>query len=179
MQPTQAQISTNIYWANSSDQNPVHTIYYSKKRALTWQDFTAAPETTGNKGAVTVSGFGYKASLKSASGKGQLNIAVFCYFTKDKSWVKPHAKTGYVLAHEQRHFDISFIAAQDFIEKAKKLSNDAITCNKSLPQLYAKAIAQMNKMQQDYDTQTKNGQSEAMQEKWNQMLQAQLSRFTN
>ena len=176
---SQAQITTNIFWSNNTNLPAGETIYYAKNKKLTWQDFTAAPVMTGNVGAITSSGFGYKASLKKAGDKGQLNIAVYCYFTKNKSWVKPNAKTGYILQHEQGHFDISFLAAQLFIQKAKELSSDAIACNKSLPELYNSVIAQMHKMQTDYDTQTMNGRAEPAQEKWNQFFTEQLLAITD
>ncbi len=176
-QVSQAQIDTNIFWTNSTDLPVSQTIYYNKNKKLTWQDFTAEPIMAGNVGAITMSGFGYKASLKKAGDKGQLNIAVYCYFTKNKSWVKPSAKTGYILKHEQGHFDISYLAAQLFIQKAKMLSNDAIACNKSLPDMYNSVIVQMNKMQNDYDTQTRNGRDEASQEKWNLFFAEQLAAF--
>lgn len=172
---SQAQISTNIFWTNNTDLPVSQTIYYSKDKKLTWQDFTGEPIMTGNVGAITMSGFGYKASLKKAGDKGQLNIAVYCYFTKNKSWVKPSAKTGYILKHEQGHFDISYLASQLFIKKAKELSNDAVSCNKSLPELYTNVIAQMNKMQNDYDTQTRNGRDEISQEKWDLFFSEQLA----
>ena len=175
----QAQISTNIYFTSSTDLPATETIYYAKNRKLTWMDFTGEPVLTGNVGAITMSGFGYKASLKKAGDKGQLNIAVYCYFTKNKSWVKPNAKTGYILLHEQGHFDISYLASQLFIQKAKELSNDAISCNKSLPDLYKSVIAQMHKMQNDYDTQTMNGREEVAQEKWNRFFAEQLLAVTN
>lgn len=176
---SQAQITTNIYFTNSTDLSAAQTIYYSKNRKLTWTDFTADPILTGNVGAITMSGFGYKASLKKAGDKGQLNIAVYCYFTKNKSWVKPTAKTGYILQHEQGHFDISYLASQLFMQKAKELSGDAISCNKSLPELYNSVIAQMHKMQNDYDSQTMNGREEAAQEKWNRFFAEQLLAITN
>ena len=176
---SQAQISTNIYFTNSTNLSVSETIYYAKSRKLTWLDFTGAPILTGNVGAITSSGFGYKSSLKKEGDKGQLNIAVYCYFTKNKSWVKPNAKTGYILQHEQGHFDISYLASQLFIQKAKELSSDAVSCNKSLPELYNSVIAQMHKMQNDYDSQTMNGREEASQEKWNKFLAEQLSSITD
>ena len=176
---SQAQISTNIYWTNKTDLPSAETIYYVKGKKLIWQDFTAQPVMTGDVGAITSSGFGYKASLKKAGDKGQLNIAVYCYFTKNKSWAKPNAKTGYILQHEQGHFDISYLAAQLFIQKARDLSTDAVSCNKSLPELYNSVIAQMHKMQTDYDTQTKNGRQETAQEKWNQFFTEQLLALTD
>lgn len=176
---SQAQISTNIYWTSNTDLPVAETIYYNKNMKLTWKDFTGEPVMAGNAAAVTMSGFGYKASLKKAGDKGQLNIAVYCYFTKNKSWVKPNAKTGYILLHEQGHFDISYLAAQLFIQKAKELSSDAIACNKSLPELYNNVIAQMQKMQSDYDTQTKNGQLEVLQDKWNKYFAERLLAFTD
>ncbi|MEO6539321.1 MAG: hypothetical protein ABIT07_03060 [Ferruginibacter sp.] len=172
-----SQLVTNIYWSDQSGLPVSEAIYYSQDKRLDWPDFKGAPNTGGNIAAITTSGFGYKASMKNNGSKGQLNIGIYCYFNKDKSWVKSNKKTDYILNHEQHHFDISFIAANLFADKLKNTSVTITNCNSLLPALYKECCDLMNKMQDDYDGQTKNGQVKEIQEKWDSFLNKKLATF--
>lgn len=149
-------------------------IYYQPYNNLQWPDFKGTPNTGGNVAAITMSGFGYKASIKNNGSQGQLNIGVYCYFSKDKSWVKPDKKTAYILNHEQHHFDIAFIAASVFADKIKNTVITTDNYNALLPRIYKECCILMNKLQDDYDGQTKNGQVKDVQEKWNDYLNKRL-----
>ena len=155
-------------------------IYYKPAQYLVWDNFAGdVPGNPGMVAALTVSGFGYNASLKTTNGKGQLNISIYCYFSKNKSWVKPGKTTSYILTHEQHHFDISYIAAAIFMDKIQNAVFTAGNYNSLLPRLYNESCAIMNKMQNDYDGQTKNGQVKDEQSKWNVFIDDKLSRITN
>lgn len=169
-----AQFTVNVYWTEQSGMNSKDLIYYSPGKNLEWKDFKGEPVTTGPVAALTSSGFGYKADMKNKGDKGQINIAVYSFFSKSKSWVKPGNTTPYILNHEQHHFDVSFIAAGIFIEKLKKMQITPENCNIILPALYRECCDMMNKMQNDYDGQTRNGLIADMQEKWNQYFAQKL-----
>ncbi len=173
-----AQLATNVYWTEQSGMPASGVIYYQPYNNLQWTDFTGTPNTGGNVAAITLSGFGYKASIKNNGSKGQLNIGVYCYFSKDKSWVKPDKKTGYILNHEQHHFDITFIAASVFADKIKNTVITTGNYNALLPRIYKECCDLMNKLQDDYDGQTKNGQVKNVQEKWNDYLNKRLAVVT-
>ncbi len=170
-----AQITTNVYWTEKTSMVPGQTIYYSPGRLLQWDDFTGRPQLTGLTAAITMSGFGYQASMKTKGSNGEINISVYCYFNKPGSWVKPDKKTAYILNHEQHHFDISYLAARVFASRVKSLNLTPQNINVLLPKLYTECCDLMNKMQDDYDGQTKNGQLADMQEKWNTILQQRLA----
>jgi hypothetical protein len=170
-----AQFVTNVFWTDQTDMPVNQTIYFNPSKLLLWNDFRGVPNQGGNVAAITSSGFGYKASMKSNGSKGQLNIAVYCYFSKDKSWVKPDKKTAYILNHEQHHFNISYIAASIFVDKLKRSNITASNCNSLLPKIYQECCDIMNKMQDDYDGQTHNGQVKEVQAKWNSYLTEKLN----
>lgn len=169
-----AQVSTHVFWTDNTSMPAAEVIYYNPSKKLQWNDFKGTPVTNGIVAAMTMSGFGYKAELKAAGNNGQLNISVYCYFSKQKSWVKPDRKTQYILNHEQHHFDISFIAANIFFNKLKSASITLSNYNKVIPEIYKECLVVMNDMQDKYDGQTKNGQLKEMQEKWNQALEDKL-----
>ncbi|RYY68958.1 MAG: hypothetical protein EOO13_10880, partial [Chitinophagaceae bacterium] len=114
-----AQFSSNIYWTEQTNLPVSETIYYDPSSLLSWKDFKGKVVEASPAAAITASGFGYKADFKSVGSKSQLNVGVYCYFSKTNSWVRPGKNSDYVLNHEQHHFDISFIAATMFLEKLK------------------------------------------------------------
>lgn len=170
----QAQFITNVYWTEQTAMDKNDAIYYDFSKKLIWKDFKGAPGGPGPVAAITSSGFGYKADMKTNGSKGQINIGVYCFFSKGKSWVKPGRTTPYILNHEQHHFDVSYLAALSFIEKVKKTNITPANTNTVLPALYREACDLMNKMQNEYDGQTKNGQLTEVQEKWNNFFAERL-----
>ncbi len=153
-------------------------IYYNVQHSLLWKDFKGIPDETGRAVAITASGFGYKADIKNSGSKGQLNIGIYCYFNKKNSWVKQGKSSDYVLSHEQNHFNISFIAASIFLEKLKASSINSSNYNVLLPRFYKESCDIMNKMQDDYDGQTKNGQLKDVQAKWDNFLAQKINILT-
>lgn len=172
---SKAQMVTNVYWTQESNMPKSEVIYYKPSQKLRWTDFTGTPILTGNVAAITMSGFGYSATMKRSGDQGEINIAVYCYFSKPKSWVKPDKKTAYILNHEQIHFDISYIAASLFIAKLKSLNITSKNINSVIPPIYKEFCDLMNKMQDDYDNETKNGQLKEMQDKWNNEIHQRIS----
>ncbi len=175
-----AQISTRLEWTRHTSMPSSEVLYYSTENKLRWDNFKGRPPADNSKtAAITMSGFGYNASMKSSKGKGELEISVYCYFNKEKSWVKPGRNTAYILNHEQHHFDISYIAASIFVEKIREIKFSVSDYNILLPRIYDECLEIMNKMQDEYDGQTKNGQETVFQEKWNKIIENKLSIITN
>ena len=172
-----AQLTTSVSWTEQSTFPVKEVIYYSPDKNLNWADFKGSP-IESRAAAVTVSGFGYKANINTRNGKGQLNTSVYCYFHKNKSWVKPGRTTSYILNHEQHHFDISYIAARIFVNKLQSMVFTSSNYNVMLPRIYNECCDIMNKMQDDYDGQTKNGQLKDIQAKWNDLVDEKISLIT-
>ncbi len=172
----EAQLNVNIEWAQQTSLKASDVIYYNAGNKLEWKNFQCQPPTDNSRvAAITMSGFGYSANLKSQGSKGQLNIQVYCFFNKNRSWVKPGKTTSYILNHEQHHFDISYIAATIFMDKIQAAILTKNDYNSLLPRIYDECIEIMNKMQDDYDGQTKNGQESAIQDKWNKFINDKIS----
>ena len=174
-----AQVRTNVQWTEQTSLSPADVIYYKPASKLVWGDFKGKPVEAGITAAITMSGFGYSASMHASGQNGQLDIKVYCFFNKNKSWVKPDKKTAYILTHEQRHFDVSYIAAKIFIDKVQGASMNSSNYNTLLSRIYNECIEIMNDMQNDYDEQTNNGQHKQNQEKWNRFIDDKLAIITN
>ena len=166
-----AQLTTKVVWTNDGATPAIDVIYYYINKNLDWNNFSGKPPAdNGVTAALTVSGFGYSANIKTVNGKGVLNIQVYCYFNKNKSWVKPGRNTAYILSHEQHHFDISYICAAIFVDKLRGTIFNNANYSTRLPEIYNESCDIMNKMQNDYDGQTKNGQVKAEQARWNALI---------
>ncbi len=175
----EAQLTTKVEWTKQSSLPAAQTIYYDTAKNLKWSDFAALPKDQGIVAAVTFSGFGYQASMSSSGAATDLKIKVYCYFNKSKSWVKPDKKTSYILAHEQRHFDISYIAACIFIDRIQSTVLDKSQINTWLPKIYEETVQFMETMQEQYDAETKNGQAPAAQEIWNKKISSMIRQFND
>ena len=162
-----AQIVVNVKWTEKSKLNANNVIYYNPNKKLAWVEFKAIPPPPSSVAAVTSSGFGYSADMKSTNGKGEININVYCFFNKLKSWVRVKSKNAYILEHEQHHFDATYIAALGFIQKVRAAKITTENMDAVLGALYKEAYAGMNKMQNDYDGETKNGILKDKQAEWN------------
>lgn len=175
----QGQFTTSVYWTEKSTLPVADVIYYNPAVPLTWKDFKGKPVATSRAAAITASGFGYKASIENKGSKGQLKIGVYCYFNKNNSWVKDGKTSAYILSHEQNHFNISYLAAQMFVDKLNAASFTNSNYNVILPRIYNEVVDVMNKMQTDYDGQTKNGQVKEMQYKWDDFLGKKIGGLTS
>ena len=173
-----AQLVTKVQWTKQTSMSLSDVIYYNSENKLVWGDFRGTPVEGGRTAAITMSGFGYTAGMRSSGQKGQLDIQVYCFFNKNRSWVKPGRNTAYILTHEQHHFDISYIAANIFIDKIQSEALTNENYNALLPRIYNECITIMNKMQDDYDSQTNNGQEKDRQEKWNRFIDDKITIIT-
>jgi hypothetical protein len=165
-----SQANVVVEWTTKTNLPETETIYYHPDTKLKWENFEGAPIDMGIVAAITFSGFGYQAEMKTVDGKSILKIKVYCYFNKKKSWVKPGKKTDEILRHEQIHFDISYLAACTFVDKLKKTVFPNGNIKAVLPELYNEYIKSMDKMQDEYDSQTQNGRNKVNQAAWIKQL---------
>ena len=169
-----AQVITNIYWTEQTEMDKSNTIYYNPTKNLIWDNFKGVPGPPGPVAAITASGFGYKANMNSSGGKGEINIAVYCYFNKKGSWVKPGKTTTYILNHEQHHFDIVYLFAMQFIHDLKTTKYTMANYGKVIEKMYRKSQSALLSMQIDYDAETKNSQLPDEQQLWNKKIDEQV-----
>ncbi len=148
------------------------TLYYDK--ALDWSLFQGVPESNGKVAALTSSGFGFEAGMLYKEGRGTLELNVYCFFNKTKSWVKPDRTTSYILNHEQRHFDISYISTLRFIQQLRSLKFTRSNYDDLLDQAYTDSYTYMNNLQAQYDQETNNGIDRNKQSEWNAKISALL-----
>lgn len=172
-----AQVTINIQWQNIKPGNGItgDTIYYDSNRKLTWHDFKGTPNAASPAAAITESGFGYLLAMQSLNSRTSINITVYCYFNKNKSWVKKGMKNDYALTHEQHHFDITYINTCLFIQRLKEAKLTRANYNSLSGKIYDECVIALNKMQDEYDGETSNGRKKEVQEFWNKKIDQQLA----
>ena len=169
-----AQVTVNIKWQNINPVNAADIIYYESNRKLSWPDFKGRPDGPSFAAAITQAGFGYQLAMQSSRNKTTINITVYCYFDKNKSWVKKGMNSDYALLHEQHHFDITYINTCLFIQKLKEASFTRSNYASLSQKIHDECYNALSKMQDEYDGETSNGRKKEVQAYWNKKIDQQL-----
>jgi len=167
------QVEVNYVMADAAEKRSL--IYYSPSEKLTWNDFKGKPVLSSSAAAITNAGIGFKMAFRSRDNITTLQITVNCNFSIADSWVKDGRKTPYILNHEQHHFDIAYINAMLFIQNLKTAKYNMNDYAKVIEKIYYQAQADLQTMQNAYDSETKNSQLQDVQELWNKKIDAQLA----
>lgn len=146
---------------------------------LSWEDFTAAPDSTSQWGAVTHSGIrlSYHYSEKKDSMRAEVMLLPF--MDREKSWCKPAAMNNYTLEHEQRHFDITALVTHELAEEIKKTNFYLLDFPATIMKLHSKYIEKLKEMQETYDNATAHGDHFQAQLEWNEKIKARLNEIKN
>jgi hypothetical protein len=169
-----AQATVTVKWSPHKPSAASDTIYYSPAQKLTWSDFKGKPEPGSDATAITSSGFGYMAGVKYKNGQANISITVYCYFSKQSSWVIKGKESDYALNHEQHHFDVTYIVAHSFFKKLKEAVFTWSNYNQLLDAIYRSSMKELETMQNKYDGETRNGRLPNIQTKWNAKIDEQL-----
>ncbi|MBA4851100.1 hypothetical protein [Emticicia sp. BO119] len=156
-------------------KNDRDTIYY-ETRKVNWDDFRGRPASVTRYGAAIFSNFGYHSSFKVSKGLIQAYIETRTYMVRGMSWANETAKTDYSLAHEQLHFDITKLVVERFKKKIKAMHAESIEDLNSMIQYeYLESYKEMNRLQREYDDQTRHSIDTFKQAEWAQKVKMWLS----
>jgi hypothetical protein len=159
--------SVKISFTDYREEVEGDTIYYSSNRPLTWNDFKSRNTHFGSKYlAVIMPSIGYNQEAKIVNGTIYVNIAMKAYVPKSACWAAYNGRDSYALNHEQRHFDITKIIAEQFKQKvlAENLTPD--TYEAFINMQYLDSFRDMDKMQRAYDKETGHGINRIAQASW-------------
>jgi hypothetical protein len=149
------------------------TVFYNFDRPLGWDDFQGRPRLSRYAASV-FPGFSYDGSSEVKEGVIHVNLDVKVYMVKEASWVKANARDAYGLNHEQRHFDLVKLVAERFKQKIKP---DLLTLedyNSIIQYQFIESFREMNRLQEQYDQETRNGLDPMAQQRWNHKIDAEL-----
>ena len=150
-------------------------IAWDKNYTLSWSDFNAKADDYSSLDAYTMLGIELEVIGQK---EDKVDMGVFGYFEKNKSWVKSKEKTSSLLSHEQRHFDLCEVYRRMMIEKLeaknpysfKGFSNEVSVIFNEMFNAYTQEQAR-------YDHETHHSQKKEIQMKWDKFIAAELLRL--
>ncbi|GAA4306993.1 hypothetical protein [Compostibacter hankyongensis] len=153
---------------------PEDTIYYTPSRPLQWSDFTGKrpPGHTDNI-AVTYSSFAYTGSARQKQDTLWVTLTLQVFFVKSASWVSGSPGT-YALQHEQMHFDLTHIAADDFKRRVLRTDMEPEDADSYIQYQYLEAFRDMNHLQERYEAATGHGRNPAAAAQWKKYIRDRL-----
>jgi hypothetical protein len=150
-------------------------IIYKAETPLTISDFQGTPDEESKALAATYSGFSLQYSFKSDTSGNFLDIELFPYFDRSKSWMKKGGKTPYVLRHEQLHFDITALKTYDFLRALKHFKFSAEGFQTEIEQLKEQYSKELEAMQELYDRESNHGSWRDKQKAWDRRITTELA----
>ena len=154
----------NVNYFNANKKS--FHINYELPKKLTWSDYK---EYKGirREAALTATEISYQTKQVGE----EMTVNVSCIFDKTKSNVVKQHKTDYILNHEQRHFDISYLFAMKFI---RTLQNEPNLTIDKVGVIYDNIYNEWDAYQDKYDKETSNSVSKANQALWDKKIDQQL-----
>ena len=159
----------------SSESTDSNRIAWDKSYQIDWNDFDGKAINSSSLDAYTMLGI----SLEVIGQKnGKVEMGVFGYFEKNKSWVKSGEKTGHLLSHERKHFDLCEVYRRKLIKKMEsKKSYDYDSFSDDIGKMFNKNFEAYTKEQERYDHETNHSQKKETQIKWNKFITKELLRL--
>ena len=173
------KVFLNVFMENKISNPTNDTIYYNPNKPLTWDDFKGVPDYNNPGGAITASGFAFNANMSMTGKDIYLNVGIYTFFSKKKSWKKPNINSNYHLLHEQHHFDITRISAEKFYNELLKVNFTVNNYNKLLSSLFNKVFDENTALQQKYDSETRHSINTSEQLKWNDKIAQEIRSVTS
>lgn len=139
-------------------------IAWSPDYKIEWSDFKASPKNRSHLDAYTMLGISLEVV---AQDNGTVDMGVFGYFEKDKSWVKGGEKTDHLLKHERKHFDLCEIYRRILVQRLEQASPYTVdNFNKKVGDLFNRTFKEYTDEQEKYDRETNHSQKKEQQIKW-------------
>jgi hypothetical protein len=160
-------------------ENPASdSIFYHASRKLRWSDFKAIPPIRSKSAAVSYTSFAYEGNSLHKKDTLILNLTLQAFFIKSASWSKPIVMDAVGLAHEQLHFDITWLVALRFQQRIKTMPLTIEDYDSIIQYQYLESFREMNRLQDAYDDETDHGQNQVMQQKWHHIIAEAITTLT-
>jgi hypothetical protein len=149
-------------------------IQWNANTPLQYEDFQGAVPAEQDRGisvARTNSTIGLKYEL---SGVADVRFNVTCFFSKSNSWMLD--KSPYILAHEQRHFDLTEIYARKLRRDLSAMPKcvDRTSCDVRINAIFDSVLKDHRAAQRLYDQESAHSANHAKQAEWSRKIQQSL-----
>lgn len=155
------------------------TVYYSGNRKLTWDDFKGKVRLGSLSIANTFTGFSYNATALHKHDTFHLHVYLQIYFDRRGSWVRQNQKTDYALSHEQLHFDIVKLIANQFRDTLLRSKFSPTYYDSEIYFLYWDYWRKMTDMEQQFDSETNHGINRMAETIWQDKIRKALLSDSN
>ncbi|GAA4321477.1 hypothetical protein GCM10023149_21340 [Mucilaginibacter gynuensis] len=149
-----------IYSTTASAQ----LLKWSKDTLLTWNDFKVFVDT-GKFEAISYLSMTYEYRYSVIDGVYKAKFKISHTFDPSKSTTIVSKQTSYLLKHEQTHFDIA-----EYFARQLRFELESYTYTKNIKdeiiKIYKRVDGEREKMQNLYDSQSKNGRDVNLKKKW-------------
>jgi Bacterial protein of unknown function (DUF922) len=141
-------------------------------RTLSWSDFRGpVPEKT-TFAAVTATQLLYEFE---SDEHGKYGYAVTAYFDPASSYVR--LKSDAYLRHEQTHFAIAFLMAQECMLDLRPLQGSDSTRQKEVDAIYDRAVDKYNALNEQFDRETNHSVNVTAEKTWEHRIASQLAQL--
>lgn len=165
--------AVKVHFTDHARNTAEDTVFYAPDRPLIWDDFQGKPRP-GRYAASVMPSFSYGGPSTVVEGIIHLNLVMKVYVLKENCWVTPAVKNDYGLNHEQRHFDIVKLVAEQFKKKIQAMELPVVDYGGIIAYEYIESFREMNKLQEQYDDETGHGLNQSAQARWNQRIATEL-----
>ncbi|MEO7962205.1 MAG: hypothetical protein ABIR19_11695 [Ginsengibacter sp.] len=173
------KVLVNVMLDNKKSSARSDTIYYDFNRKLKWEDFQGKPDLNHFGGAVTASGYAFDSELNYDGQNIYLNIKVYTFFSKLASWKKSQINSDYHLLHEQHHFDITRLGAEQLVEKLKNAKFTSENYVTLLNSIFDNTRKESDNLQKQYDRETIHSIDTARQDEWNKIIESAIQQLSS
>lgn len=167
----------NVFFEDQIHNVDNDTVFYTPDRPLRWDDFRGRPQAGGTFSASVFPSFAWEGNSEVVNGIIHLHLKTKVYMLKSSSWVREGNMNPYALNHEQRHFDIVKLIMERFKVKLQSMDLSPDDYEGVLGYQYLEVYREMNRLQDEYDGETRHGINKSAQEKWNQRIDMELREF--
>ena len=153
-------------------------ILWSPERKLVWDDFKAKHSPYGDITAIAAATqCGISFETNRVTNFKKIKYFVKTYFDVNKSWVSAEGRESQdVLRHEQSHFDLCEIYARRLYKELTTANLNIYTLEQANG-IYKKVFDEYNERQYQYDVSTGHGTIAEEQEKWNKIIEDELTQL--
>ena len=150
-------------------------VYWDAKQNLNWRDFQARPNQNAHLDAYSTLGISYVVLHNTDK---VIEMGVYGYFEKDKSWVRKNEKTSHLLKHEQKHFDLCELYRRILKKRFAAFENYTYSnVNYEMKRIFQEVFDEYDQIQQRYDRETNHSLIKLKQQQWNDYIKKQLADY--
>lgn len=149
---------------------------WEEKQLFEWNDLTGFPDAESPYAASVNTGLSLQFSIDPNGKPVAGSLKITAYFYPKLSWYKPGQITAGLLKHERLHFTITELHARML---RKRFARFTFTANarSEIKAIYQEIEQKRQKMQADFDAQTRHGLSAEQELLWEEKVNLLLAKY--